>query len=393
MTHAGLALLFVSIAQSAVWQGVLAQDVQASVDEQPLRLHRSGQTPSTEAELQLAPQFEPEPAGQKQPYTLGASKIHVMTEQDQLQGGASGLRLTPQRAQVDVFAPQAAAAGAFPLRVDKNGLSASPDETALPGRGGSTVRLLADYDVELIVDSSLSMRKRDCPGGLSRWSWCGMQARDLGVQIAPFIPRGITITPFAGDYNVYPSASASNIADLFDNPNFRPGTRMAEPLQDRLQTFFRRRSPGSKPLLIAVITDGVPHPMYEPRFVAEVLIAASKQVKDPREVTVVFFQIGANDRFGKEFLNYLDKDLTKDGALHDLVQTVSFDHLMRIGLSQALADSISQFAVRTGSAQPPTAGAAPANVTAKQAVQAKKPIQAKKTVQIKKPQPIQKKKP
>lgn len=226
-------------------------------------------------------------------------------------------------------------ASTFQLDASKN---------VLKGKTQTKVRLLADYDVELIVDSSLSMRKADCPSGLSRWNWCGIQAKDLGDKLSPYVPRGLTITAFNGSYNVYRNATPSNIADLFNNPNFRGGTRLAEPLANRLNEFFTRRKSGSKPLLIAVITDGVPHPQEQPIMVASTLVNASKHMKDACEVTVVFFQIGSRAKFGRTFLDYLDNELVSNGARHDFVKTVSFDHLVQVGLSNALVESIEQFA-------------------------------------------------
>lgn len=206
------------------------------------------------------------------------------------------------------------------------------------------IQLLADYDIELILDSSMSMRQADCPARLSRWSWCGVQAHQLARQLAPFVRKGFTITTFAGDYDVYENASPGNITYLFQNTRLSMGTRMAEPLQDRLGAFFNRRSTSTKPLLVAVISDGVPVPAYEPRMVAEVLVAASKRMKNPNEVTVVFFQIGSSNYRGKQFLYDLDNKLVGYGARYDLVKTVSFERLVQIGLAQALVDSINDFA-------------------------------------------------
>ena len=37
-------------------------------------------------------------------------------------------------------------------------------------------RKLSDYNLQILVDRSMSMRKPDCPGGQSRWNWCGHEA-------------------------------------------------------------------------------------------------------------------------------------------------------------------------------------------------------------------------
>ncbi|MBP6747063.1 hypothetical protein KA344_17665 [bacterium] len=210
-----------------------------------------------------------------------------------------------------------------------------------------SVQLLSSFDLELIVDSSNSMRRRDCPGFLSRWEWCGMQTRALSRDLAPFVPKGLTLTSFASEYQVYPNSSPSRINDLFENPDFMWGTKLAEPLQDRLGSFFARRRPGSKPMLIAVITDGVPAPRYEPMLVVQTLINATKRMHDVNEVTVVFLQIGGSNEKGRRFLGELDYNLVKYGARFDIVRTVSFEHLQKVGLSQALVQSVQDFALQS----------------------------------------------
>ncbi|MDZ4832493.1 MAG: hypothetical protein SGJ27_01705 [Candidatus Melainabacteria bacterium] len=242
---------------------------------------------------------------------------------------------------------------ALPANVNKNAPLQS--QTALPGtanraplRGQASIQLLSDFDVELIVDESLSMRRRDCPGGLSRWEWCGMQLRDLSNRLAPLVPRGFTLTTFNGLHKVYPNAKPKDVNDLFDNPFFMPGTRLSRPLTDRLQSYFDNRRPGSKPLLIVVITDGVPAPKTEPYMVAQTLVTASKIMKDPKEVTVVFFQIGGTDGFrGRAFLSDMDNNLVNNGARFDFVKTVSFEQLQQGGLTTALINTIKDAHRRT----------------------------------------------
>ncbi|HNB23562.1 MAG TPA: hypothetical protein PKZ32_14160 [Candidatus Melainabacteria bacterium] len=220
-------------------------------------------------------------------------------------------------------------------------------QTQAPLTGGvQAIKLLANYNIELIVDESMSMRKMDCPGGLSRWNWCGMQAGQLARQIAPFVGNGFTLTTFAGGYNVYNNSTPENVMHLFQNPMFSFGTRMSQPLADRLNNYFEKGQSNKKPLLIAVITDGVPAPRMEPLMVADVLIKATRRMRDAREITVVFFQIGEADFKGQRFLSYLDTGLLADGARFDIVRNVPMQRLSQIGLAQSLVDSINEFAAK-----------------------------------------------
>ena len=207
----------------------------------------------------------------------------------------------------------------------------------------SISKKLAEYNLELIIDRSMSMRKRDCPGYYSRWGWCGMQAEQLGQQIAATTRQGITITTFASDYIVYENQSADQIANVFNNSQLQLGTRMGEPLEARINRALQNRSKTGKPTLIAVITDGVPHPRYEPGFVTQVIVNASNRMRNPQDVTVLFFQVGAQDFRGQRFLQHLDNGLQRYGARYDIVQTVPFEYLQRVGLAQAMVDSLNNF--------------------------------------------------
>lgn len=282
------------------------------------------------------------------PFYLNAERRHIQGEAEVQTNPNRLLRM--QEAVPDM--PPVAPKRQLEAEVRRGDFSLNAEDWALPGNVSNrtpetSVRLLSDFDVELIVDESLSMRRRDCPGGVSRWQWCGMQLQDLSSRLAPFVPRGFTLTTFNGLHKVYPNSTPQNVNQLFDNPLFMPGTRLSRPLTDRLQSYFDNRRPGSKPLLIVVITDGVPAPKREPYMVAQTLISASKIMKDRREVTVVFFQIGGSDGFGRAFLADLDNNLVSHGARFDFVKTVSFEELREKGLTEALIGTIKEAGKRS----------------------------------------------
>lgn len=205
-----------------------------------------------------------------------------------------------------------------------------------------TARLLSRYDIDVIVDASMSMRKRDCPGFMSRWDWCGVQSVQLARQLAPFASQGISLTSFNRNFDVYEHQNPSQITALFAHTPLALSTRLAEPLADRLNDYLIKQD-SARPRLIAVITDGVPRPMEQPKMVINVLLHAANTVKDPRRLTVVFFQIGSRDMLGQQFLSEIDNNLMARGARFDIVQSVSFEHLQQVGLAQGLADAIKRF--------------------------------------------------
>ncbi len=208
-------------------------------------------------------------------------------------------------------------------------------------------KVLANYNLELIVDRSMSMRKRDCPGGSSRWGWCGEQAEELGKQLAAINHQAISITTFAGDYLVYENQSPLQISNVFSNSQLQYGTRLGEPLEERIDRALQKSRQTGKPALIAIITDGVPAPRYEPQLVVDVLVEATKKLRNPQELKVLFLQVGSQDPRGQFFLHNLDHRLIEVGARYDIVQTVTFDYLEQVGLGQALANSVSSITTKT----------------------------------------------
>jgi PDZ domain len=256
------------------------------------------------------------------PFTLNAEQRVVNDNQ-----------LVPENAKADKT-PRLSNLGAnrFALQADQN------------------FKMLADYNMELIVDRSMSMNKLDCPDGLSRWRWCGAQAARLAQSLSPYVPHGLTIIPFATEYDVFEHATAQSIDYLFNKMNLQQGTRLFEPLTERLDNYFTHHKPATKPLLIVVITDGVPVPKFEPELVKKELVEASQRMTSPGEVTVIFCQIGSQDRFGQRYLSELDENLISYGARYHFVHTISFDDLQQMGLGPALVASMKVYAPMT----PPT---------------------------------------
>jgi hypothetical protein len=251
----------------------------------------------------------------RQPFTLGAEQ--TVLNDNQLVPERASAAMAPKIADIDTKV--------FSLAVDKN------------------ARLLANYNLELIVDRSNSMKKLDCPDGLSRWAWCGVQAADLSRALTPFTPNGLTIIPFATEYHVFEHATTANVFQLFNNIALQNGTRLYEPLTERLDNYFAHKNPNTKPLLIVIVTDGLPVPRFEPSLVRNALIEASRKMTGPNDVTVLFCQIGGDDRAGERYLTDLDQNLTSYGARYHFVHLIPFERLQQAGLGPSLVASIQQF--------------------------------------------------
>jgi hypothetical protein len=223
-------------------------------------------------------------------------------------------------------------------------LKASAENNRFRLQAEKDMRVLSRFNFELLVDRSQSMHQNDCPDGVSRWEWCGMQAASMALALTPVAPQGMTIVPFATEYDVFENASAGHIAYLFDNMRLQSGTRLFEPLAEQADRYFADRSPNKKPLLIVVVTDGMPAPKVEPQRVRQELVDISNRMKNPHDVTVIFCQIGGADGKGLAYLEDLDQNLTSYGARYNFVHTITFDDLQQRGLGSALASTIQQYA-------------------------------------------------
>ncbi|MBX9690211.1 MAG: VWA domain-containing protein [Candidatus Obscuribacterales bacterium] len=208
----------------------------------------------------------------------------------------------------------------------------------------SAAKSLADFELELIVDESSSMLRRDCPGDLSRWEWCGEQLSDLSRQLSPYVQQGFTLVTFSSDYEVLKNATPEDLVERFNKHLLDVGTRLSLPLNSRLKHYFETKNSSSKPLLIVVITDGMPHPRTEPALVIDSIIDASKRVKNERELTIAVFQIGHDNPDGKSFVKEIDEQLVSRGANHDIVKSLPFEELERVGLVNALVSMVRNFA-------------------------------------------------
>lgn len=302
----------------------------------------------------------PRTTPQMLPENAADDALHADVSSDSLNSGASS-ELLRSNASTDVLRSNAAS-DTFSLDINKFGgglqsqsgvlqqiapltgmVSQQWNAPLVGGISQQQIKLLASYNIELIIDRSDSMQRVDCPGGLSRWDWAGRQAAALAGALSPYVPQGLTITTFAHGYDVYKHSNPQAVVSIFNQPNFELGTRLGEPLEERLDDYFQHHRPGDKPLLIVVITDGVPIPKrYEPELVRTELVNATKEMTDPFELTVTFLQVGGNDLYGKAYLTDLDLNLLRYGARYDIVHTKLFNTLQQIGLAQALVLAVQE---------------------------------------------------
>jgi hypothetical protein len=218
---------------------------------------------------------------------------------------------------------------------------------------------LAAHDIVLLVDKSGSMHTPDCPmpkqgklgtissfilsgpaGGVSRWDWCLEQTSRMAKQTEQVLPNGFSVLLFDNRFRVYPNVNVEQLAKIFRQNQPQGGTLLTGPLASTFNDYFRRKDISGnkvKPLLVGIITDGCPN---DPEGVVDAVVSATHTMRNPSEITVIFFLIGGHDRRGEEFVFDISHDLTSQGASFNVVKGVPFSDLERTGLARALADNL-----------------------------------------------------
>lgn len=203
---------------------------------------------------------------------------------------------------------------------------------------------LASYDCALLIDCSGSMGDRIriknlSPDGrlLSRWNWCRQESLALLREGGSLFPHGITIVPFTGTFTVISASRADRIARVFEDYTPDGGTNIAAPLAYMLSDYFKRKnsSRSARPLAIAVLSDGEGNPDS----LRHVIVSATQQMSDPREVLVTFLGVDESEA-GRPVIEALDNDLVKSGARFDIVDSRSFSELRRYGLLKMLVAAL-----------------------------------------------------
>lgn len=203
---------------------------------------------------------------------------------------------------------------------------------------------LKAYDVIVFIDASHSMAVADC-GGQSRWQWCKEQTVNLSkllkVQKVP-LGEHLKMVAFSDNFKVYPGVSWDSVSQFFECNKPSGNTDMNRAIKSELGQYFAARkalkSGGTlRPLLIAMITDGLPD---RPLALKETIVEATKQMTESDEIAITFLQVGT-DLKATKYLQELDECLVARKAVHDIVKSKTFEQINRAGLVGALLQSVS----------------------------------------------------
>jgi hypothetical protein len=229
--------------------------------------------------------------------------------------------------------------------------------------------LMKKYNVVLLVDSSKSMgyscsaahdaftavvggeQKDDIASSVSdflgnigfetddlstRWDWCKARANEL-AEAGKANSDGLRLILFGEKASIHDNVDQQAIEKIFDDEHPHGGTFAARSLETEFDNYFaHRKADGStKPLLLAVITDGSFGDKWSSR---RALIKATEKMQHGDEILVTILKIG-NDPKAPKFLNEIDNELlSKYNAKYDIVEVAPFDALTDRGIAGVLSD-------------------------------------------------------
>ncbi|MBK9142271.1 MAG: hypothetical protein IPM23_07240 [Candidatus Melainabacteria bacterium] len=193
---------------------------------------------------------------------------------------------------------------------------------------------LQGRDIVVIIDKSSSMSTRDAPGALSRWDWTGRQLTGLAGSLS-HVPRSrLDLVLFDNDARVFEGVTMSGIPGIFSTHSPSGGTNVTRALKEQIDRAFVRGF--SRPLVIAVITDGAPS---NARSLRELICQTTLKLASPDQLKITFLQVGSESQ-GNRLLPQLDRELSREGARFDIVDSKSFAELTSRGLAAALVDAV-----------------------------------------------------
>ncbi|MBF2019327.1 MAG: VWA domain-containing protein [Hydrococcus sp. C42_A2020_068] len=198
---------------------------------------------------------------------------------------------------------------------------------------------LAARDYTLIIDKSGSMSTVERAGGQTRWEAVQESALALARKCEEFDADGMTVYVFSSRFKRYDNVTSSDIERIFQENKPSGGTNLVAVLQDAINNYFQRKATGkTKPLgeIFLVVSDGEPDDRIA---VSEVILNVTRKMDRDEELGISLIQVGCDPGVAK-YLKSLDDLLQGLGAKFDIVDTVSFDEMENLTLTEVLMNAI-----------------------------------------------------
>ena len=179
-----------------------------------------------------------------------------------------------------------------------------------------TPEQISEYDIVLAVDLSGSMasQSKKVSGNLLQ------EVKEFTLGLANFASSvdddGITLITFGGsNVNVVDNVTTEKVEEAFNNMQIGGST----PTGKAVKAAFDKHFSNGKSTFVFVMTDGA---ATDAEDLVNVLVDGANKIGKNEELCVQLIQVG-NDPQASEFLRFLDDDLGKRGAKHDIVNTLT----------------------------------------------------------------------
>jgi Mg-chelatase subunit ChlD len=181
------------------------------------------------------------------------------------------------------------------------------------------------YDVVIFIDASGSMNDEIAGEKvITKWSWCEQFVSPFAKGARQKLGnRGLTLVSFNGSHSIARSQTPEQVANFFRTTQADGATNLGSPLYEVLQGHLR--DPKRRPLLVVILTDGMPN--CGPK-VEGVIADATQALESEQDVRIAFLEVGDNG-LSSAYLKYLDGYLQNDGAKFDVVDTLTFEQLKK----------------------------------------------------------------
>ena len=196
---------------------------------------------------------------------------------------------------------------------------------------------MTNLDVIALIDRSGSMDEAVGNGNTTtRWDRAQESLMSLARTFEKIDADGIDAIFFDAKAAPNWGVNSARVGELFAARGPGGSTNLAAALEIALSKALERRKAGgaeAKQQFIFVITDGKPD---NQQAVAQVIVNATKQMKEDGEIAILLCQVGYNAE-AKAFLTWLDDNLEAQGAKFDIVDACNLDDVFDLPTAELVA--------------------------------------------------------
>lgn len=197
-----------------------------------------------------------------------------------------------------------------------------------------TEEQLKQRDFWLVIDKSASMEDALKDGSeRTRWEEAAEITGAFASKMRQYDDDGISLLFFSGEGSIVVHNNVKDdkekIKQLFQENSPYGGTATHAALQTIFDDWLKQDAKERKPVIAVVITDGEPNDM---KLLKTTIIEFTKKLDKDEDFGITFIQIGDNAK-AEASLKVLDDDLVKEGAAHDIVDTIKSSEIEASGKS------------------------------------------------------------